>query len=168
MSAAPRKRAAKPEERRGRATRPEAASPKAPAKKRAAKKPTAKPRELFDCAKCPAFCCSIYEVVAVTDRDLRRLAAHHDLGLRAAEKRFTRKSGDDRVLRRKKDALLGSTCRFLDAETRRCTIYESRPTVCRGYPGQTRCAYYDVVRFERNVQEDESVVPLIQIRFPKR
>jgi Fe-S-cluster containining protein len=155
--------------RRGRATRPEAGATKKPAQKPASKKrATKKPRELFDCAKCPGFCCSIYEVVAVTDRDLARLAKHHGLGVRAAERKFTRKSGDDRVLRRKKDALLGSTCRFLDPVKRNCTIYEARPTVCRGYPGQSRCVYYEVVQFERNVQEDEDVVPLIQIRFPKK
>ena len=159
--------------RRARATGPEVgakkparkAAPKKAAPKKAAPK---KPREQFDCAKCPGFCCSIYEVVAVTDRDLARLAKHHGLGVKAAEKKFTRKSGDDRVLRRKKDALLGSTCRFLDQDKRNCSIYEARPTVCRGYPGQSRCAYFDVVQFERNVQEDETVVPLIQIRFPKR
>lgn len=152
--------------RRGRATRPDAGA-KQPAKK-AAKKAPKKPRELFDCAECPAFCCSIYEVVAVTNRDLERLAKHHGMSLRAAERHFTRKNGDDRVLRRQKDELLGTTCRFIDKETRRCTIYESRPTVCRSYPGQSRCAYYDVITFERNVQEDENVVPLIQIRFPKK
>jgi hypothetical protein len=148
---------------RGRATRDDA---KRPATSAASKAKRARPREQFDCAKCPAFCCSIYEVVAVTDRDLKRLAAHHGLGVKAAEARFTRKNGGDRVLRRKSDALLGTTCRFLDPETRRCTIYAARPTVCRSYPGQTRCAYYDVLRFEQRVQEDEDVMPLIQIRFP--
>lgn len=161
------RRAASPTaERRGRATR--AVGPLAPKSRATPKTKAAKPRELFDCAKCPAFCCSIYEVVAVSDRDLRRLAVHHGLGVKAAETRFTRKHTGDRVLRRKRDALLGTTCRFLHADTRRCTIYAARPTVCRGYPGQTRCAYYDVVQFERNVQEDEDVVPLIQIRFPSK
>jgi hypothetical protein len=31
------------------------------------------PRTYFDCTKCPAFCCSIYERVQVTKRDITRL-----------------------------------------------------------------------------------------------
>ena len=36
----------------------------------------AKPRSYYDCVKCPAFCCSVYERVQVTKRDIRRLAKH--------------------------------------------------------------------------------------------
>jgi hypothetical protein len=36
----------------------------------------AAPRVLYDCTKCPAYCCSIYGIVEVTDRDLKRLAKH--------------------------------------------------------------------------------------------
>jgi Fe-S-cluster containining protein len=72
-----------------------------------------------------------------------------------------------RVLRRRKDELLGEACRFLDAKTRGCTIYEGRPKACRDYPGKTRCAYYDMVQFEREVQEDPDVIPLVQITFKR-
>lgn len=125
-------------------------------------------RVKFDCAKCPAFCCSIYERVAVTKRDLTRLARHHGLTTDAASKRFTKAYGKERVLRRKKDPVLGTACRFLDPETRGCTIYLARPTVCRDYPGELRCGYYDVLQFERRVQEDPDVIPLIQITFRPR
>jgi Fe-S-cluster containining protein len=125
-------------------------------------------RVKFDCAKCPAFCCSIYERVAVTKRDLTRLARHHGLTMDAASKRFTKAYGKERVLRRKKDPVLGTACRFLDPETRGCTIYLARPTVCREYPGELRCGYYDVLQFERRVQEDPDVIPLIQITFRPR
>ena len=30
------------------------------------------PRVYFDCNKCPAFCCSVYERVRVTKRDVTR------------------------------------------------------------------------------------------------
>lgn len=125
-------------------------------------------RLLYDCAKCPAYCCSMYERVAVSKRDLHRLARHHGLTADQAAKRFTKRYGEERVLRRKKDPVLGKSCRFLDPETRGCTIYLARPTVCRQYPGETRCGYYDVLQFERRVQEDENVLPLIQITFRTR
>jgi hypothetical protein len=31
------------------------------------------PAAHYDCSDCLAFCCSVYDVVEVTDRDLRRL-----------------------------------------------------------------------------------------------
>ncbi|EYF03921.1 YkgJ family cysteine cluster protein [Chondromyces apiculatus] len=131
---------------------------------------TTKPRIHYDCTKCPAFCCSIYERVVVTQRDVKRLARHFELTHEEAERRFTKRNGDERILRRQKDPLLGQTCRFLDLETRGCTIYHARPQICREYPGRTRCGYYDILQFERATQEDDSVLPLIQLRFlkPKR
>jgi Fe-S-cluster containining protein len=54
---------------------------------------------------------------------------------------------------------------FLDQKTRGCTIYHGRPGVCRSYPGRSRCAYYDVLKFERIQQGDENVVPVIKIIF---
>ena len=37
------------------------------------------PRVYFDCSKCPAYCCSVYERVQVSKRDLNRLARHFGL-----------------------------------------------------------------------------------------
>jgi Fe-S-cluster containining protein len=128
----------------------------------------AAPRVHYDCGKCPAFCCSIYGVVQVTDRDLTRLARHFGVSERVAEQRYTKRYGDQRVLRRRKDSLLGEACRFLDEKTRGCTIYEGRPKTCRDYPGRPRCVYFDVVQFEREIQEDADVLPLIQITFKKQ
>ena len=48
----------------------------------------AKRRVSYDCSKCPAYCCSIYERVEVTPRDLRRLARHFGLTLEAASRRM--------------------------------------------------------------------------------
>jgi hypothetical protein len=115
-----------------------------------------------------AFCCSIYERVEVTPRDVRRLAKHFQLTKEQAEKRFTTVRWGGRVLRRKKDELLGRTCKFLDPATRYCTIYEARPQACREYPGRTRCSYYEVLRFEREIQEDPSIVPIIRLTFRKQ
>lgn len=124
-----------------------------------------KPRLFYDCEKCPAYCCSVYERVAVSDSDLIRLATHFRLSPEEAEKQFTKKWRDERILKRQKDPVLGSACRYLDLQTRGCTIYDARPDTCRDYPVRKRCAYYDLYRFEMEQQDDETVLPLIQIEF---
>jgi len=121
----------------------------------------------YDCSKCPAFCCSIYERVQVTKRDLNRLAKHFGVPVETAEKRYTKMHEGERVLRRKKDPIFGQACQFLNPETRGCGIYHGRPQVCREYPDRTRCVYYDVLQFERRQQDDVDVLPLVQITFRK-
>ena len=125
------------------------------------------PRIYFNCSKCPAYCCSIYERVQVTKRDVNRLAKYFGVTSAVAEKRYTKidRASGERVLRRTKDVIFEQTCMFLDQETRGCTIYHGRPAVCREYPARSRCAYYDLLQFERNQQDDPSVVPLVQITF---
>jgi Fe-S-cluster containining protein len=126
------------------------------------------PRHLkvhYDCTECPAFCCSVYERVAVTDADLARLARHFGLSLGAAEKKFTRRWQKERILRRRKDDLFGQACRFLDAETRGCGIYEARPAICRQYPAKPRCGYFDLMKFERDQQGDPEVLPIVKLEF---
>jgi Fe-S-cluster containining protein len=123
------------------------------------------PRTYFDCTKCPAFCCSIYERVQVTKRDITRLAKHFGVTFEAARRRFTRQWEDERVLKKVKDTIFPETCMFLDQEKRGCTIYHARPAVCREYPDRVRCVYYDVLQFERRQQADDTVVPLVQITF---
>ena len=127
-----------------------------------AKKPL---RPQFDCEKCPAFCCSIYERVAVTPRDLRRLARHFKLTPEETKKRYTKMWSDEMILRRKFDPVLETTCQFLDVKTRGCTIYNARPEACRDYPARAKCAYYDLLKFEQRHQEDPSVIPIVKIEF---
>jgi len=124
------------------------------------------PRVYFDCAKCPAYCCSIYERIQVTKRDLNRLAKHFGLTVEQTAKRYTKMwEGTERVLKRTPDPILGEACQFLDRKTRGCTIYHARPGVCREYPDRARCSYYDVLQFERRQQNDLTVLPLFQITF---
>jgi uncharacterized protein len=123
------------------------------------------PRKSYDCIKCPAYCCSVYERVQVTPRDINRLARHFGLTPEVASQRFTKLFGKERVLRRKSDPLLGESCGFLNPETRGCTIYNARPAVCREFPTTARCAYYDLLKFERNQQDDPNVIPLVKITF---
>lgn len=125
------------------------------------------PKIHYDCSKCPAFCCAIYERVQVTRRDLNRLARYFGVPVETAEKRYTKMHSGERVLRRKKDTIFEQACQFLNPETRGCGIYHGRPQVCREYPDRTRCVYYDVLQFERRQQEDVDVLPLVQITFRK-
>ncbi len=125
------------------------------------------PRVYFDCSKCPAYCCAIYERVQVTKRDVNRLAKYFGVTADVAARRYTRlnKENGERVLKRKKDEIFDEACQFLNPETRGCTIYHARPQVCRDYPARSRCSYYDVLQFERLQQDDDTVLPLVQITF---
>lgn len=119
----------------------------------------------YNCSKCPAYCCSIYERVQVTRRDIKRLANHFGIDVETAVRRFTTTYEDERVLRRTADPIFGKSCKFLDPKTRQCTVYLARPAVCRTFPDRARCAYYDLLQFERVQQGDDTVVPLVQITF---
>ncbi|HYO64088.1 MAG TPA: YkgJ family cysteine cluster protein [Pyrinomonadaceae bacterium] len=123
------------------------------------------PRVYFDCNKCPAFCCSVYERVQVTPRDLKRLAKHFGVTPETAQRRYTKRWKDERVLRRTQDEIFEEVCTFLDQKTRGCSIYHARPEVCREYPARSRCAYYDLMQFERRQQADDTCIPLVQITF---
>ena len=123
------------------------------------------PRVFFDCSKCPAFCCSVYERVEVTKRDLNRLARHFGVTPEAARELYTRDWEGERVLKRVDDVIFPQTCMFLDQQTRGCSIYHARPNVCRAFPGRSRCAYYDLLQFERKQQRDATCVPVVQLTF---
>ena len=116
---------------------------------------------LYNCAKCPAYCCS-YDWIVVTKRDIKRLARRFGLSYEEAETKFTKyiKEYGNRVLRHRKDDVFKSTCQFLHPTERRCTVYEHRPAICREYPDSRRCGYYDFLKWEREHQDDESFIPL--------
>ncbi len=118
----------------------------------------------FTCAKCPGYCCS-HPRIAVTDNDIRRLAKHKGISEARARERFTYryKSGevDEQILRHQKDVIYKSVCKLFDGETRKCTVYEARPYVCRKYPYGNRCGYYEFLKFERAHQGDEEYIPSV-------
>jgi len=118
-------------------------------------------RTNYSCSKCPAFCCT-YSDIEVTKHDIERLARHFGIEFASAEERFTKLDTSKGVplLRHRKDRIFDSACMFLDQEKRRCTVYESRPGVCRKYPDSSRCGYYEFLKFERAQQGDESYVAL--------
>jgi uncharacterized protein len=116
----------------------------------------------YNCLKCPGYCCS-YDRIAVTEFDIGRLAKHFGLTVDVARERFTyryRAGGvDERILRHKKDHIFKSTCRFFDQQARRCTVYEARPSVCRIYPEDRVCGYFQFLQFERAQQGDDDFIP---------
>lgn len=123
--------------------------------------PTVTPRSLrvlFNCSKCPAYCCS-YDRIEVTRRDMLKIAKHFGISYNQAEKRYTKIAFGSRVFRHKKDHIFKKVCQFLDSEKRRCTIYEARPAVCREYPDSLRCGYYDFLASERRRQDDPEFIP---------
>jgi hypothetical protein len=115
----------------------------------------------YDCSKCPGYCCS-YPEIEVTRRDIARLARHFTLPYEVAEQRFTKYNKAEKVreLRHAKDRIFKSVCRFLDQKTRRCTVYEARPAVCREYPDVPRCGYWEFLKFEREQQQDPEFIAL--------
>lgn len=115
---------------------------------------------LYDCEVCPGYCCT-YPRVIVSKKDMARLAKFFNISAKQAQKSFTKKGEEpgERVLRHRKDDTYGTACRFLDPESRMCTVYRARPGICRDYPGTRRCGYYDFLKFERMLQEDDEFVP---------
>ncbi len=64
---------------------------------------------LYNCAKCPGYCCS-YPVIPLTKRDVERLARHHDLSYEEAKAKFTKEAhGHKYTMRRKKDEIYGAS-----------------------------------------------------------
>jgi len=63
-----------------------------------------------------------------------------------------------RIMKRQDDEHFGRICQFFDTGARRCTVYEGRPQICRDFPAEKRCGYYDFLEFERRHQEDDNHV----------
>ena len=49
---------------------------------------------------------------------------------------------------------------FFDTKERRCTVYEARPSTCRSYPYAKSCGYWEFLKFERDLQDDEKFVAM--------
>jgi Fe-S-cluster containining protein len=100
-------------------------------------------------------------MIGVDSADVRRLARHFGITPEEAEKRYTKIGWGERILRHRKDEIYQSVCQFLDKKTRRCSVYDARPGVCREYPDKRRCGYYEFLSWERTHQDDPEFVPLL-------
>ena len=119
------------------------------------------PRPKYSCSKCPGYCCS-YAEIEITERDIVRLARHFNVDFDTAVARYVKHDRNKSIwmLRHRRDHIFESTCMLFDQEKRRCTVYESRPGVCRKYPESPRCGYYDFLTFEREQQGDPEYIAL--------
>jgi uncharacterized protein len=82
-----------------------------------------------DCGSCVNKCCSQpYDWVYLTSQESSRLKAAS--GIPEEEFMSERQNSKTGYVFR----TLNLPCRFLDAQTGRCTVYESRPLACRLFP----------------------------------
>lgn len=86
----------------------------------------------FECTECGDCCTGSPGYVWVTADEIAAIARRLEISVDEMERRYVRKVGSRKTLidlaERNWD------CVFLDARTRRCTIYEDRPRQCRTWP----------------------------------
>jgi Fe-S-cluster containining protein len=126
----------------------------------------------LECAKC-AMCCKMAGYVEVSNYDIRRLSRH--LGMTPLE--FEEKHLVQ-ITRAGKKWLKDEheTCQFLGPD-HNCTVYEARPTPCRGYVcwDQDDKTVYEFARFMqmstkklREKEKEEAKAEGRRLRKPKR
>ncbi len=114
----------------------------------------------YDCDSCVGYCCA-YPIIQVNRDDVMRLA--RGIGLTEADVRSeytVRESPKVTRLKLTADPVFkGESCVFLDKETRMCTVYEHRPSICRDHPGE-RCEWHDRMLVESAVAGGRKVILL--------
>ena len=84
----------------------------------------------FECTGCGDCCSGEPGFVWVDSAEIEALAAALELSVEAFEQQYVRQFGDARSLTERP----GGDCIFLDAVTRKCTVYAARPIQCRTWP----------------------------------
>ena len=84
----------------------------------------------FQCTGCGDCCTGAPGYVWVNQAEIDALAARLEMTPAAFERKFVREIGVRRSLKERRNY----DCVFLDAETRKCTVYEQRPRQCRTWP----------------------------------
>ncbi len=84
----------------------------------------------FECTQCGDCCGGEPGHVWVGDDEIEAIADHMDLDVDAFEHQFVRQVGIEKSLKEYPDG----DCILLDPETRKCSVYESRPIQCRTWP----------------------------------
>jgi Fe-S-cluster containining protein len=85
----------------------------------------------FQCTGCGDCCTGAPGFVWVTNDEIAALAAELGMDVGAFERRYVRTVGVRKSLRERKKTY---DCVFLDAQTRKCTVYNARPKQCRTWP----------------------------------
>ena len=84
----------------------------------------------FQCTGCGDCCTGAPGYVWLNQSDTEALAAETGLSVSEFERRYVRNVGVRKTLKERKNY----DCVFLDAETRKCTVYKARPRQCRTWP----------------------------------
>jgi Fe-S-cluster containining protein len=84
----------------------------------------------FQCTGCGDCCTGAPGYVWVNQAEIDALAQRLGMEVDAFERKYVREVGVRRTLKERKNY----DCVFLDAETRKCTVYEHRPRQCRTWP----------------------------------
>lgn len=89
---------------------------------------------IFQCARCGQ-CCQGEGYTIVDDQDINRIANGTGVIPENIRETFTISDPENRQgIRIIKMIGPNNLCTFYDAENKRCTIYESRPAICRTHP----------------------------------
>ena len=86
----------------------------------------------FECTGCGDCCTGAPGYVWVNAEEIAAIARRLQMSVEETERRFVRKVGSRKTL--VDVAERNWDCVFLEANTRRCTIYEDRPRQCRTWP----------------------------------
>lgn len=84
----------------------------------------------FKCTACGKCCGGAPGYVWLNKQEIAAIAAEKEMTVPAFEARYVRSVGIRKSLGEKS----GGDCVLLDAKTRKCTVYESRPRQCRTWP----------------------------------
>lgn len=84
----------------------------------------------FECTGCGACCSGAPGHVWVEEDEIEQMAAQLEMPVDQFERKFIRRVGTRYSLVEYPDG----DCIFLDAESRKCTIYSARPVQCRTWP----------------------------------
>jgi Fe-S-cluster containining protein len=84
----------------------------------------------FHCTGCGDCCTGAPGYVWINQAETEALAAATGLSVPEFERRYVRYVGVRKTLKERTNY----DCVFLDADTRKCTVYKSRPRQCRTWP----------------------------------
>ncbi len=85
----------------------------------------------FQCTGCGDCCTGAPGYVWVNADEIAAMAAVVEMDVEAFERKYVRQIGVRKSLKERKRTY---DCVFLDAETRKCTVYSARPRQCRTWP----------------------------------
>ncbi|QDT07225.1 Flagellin N-methylase [Rubripirellula lacrimiformis] len=84
----------------------------------------------FECTQCGACCSGEPGYVWVNDDEIQAMADEMELDIDTFSHRFVRQVGNQQSLVEYPDG----DCILLDPDTRKCSVYASRPIQCRTWP----------------------------------